>query len=68
MAIHPDVGERRVVIDGRSTDLDVLLDVVKELTEFDIISHAYLSHHQREDKEHAKPVLFSIMAEWKTRS
>jgi hypothetical protein len=68
MAIHPDVGERRVVIDGRSTDLDVLLDVVTELTEFDIISHAYLSHHQREDKEHSKPVLFSIMAEWKTRS
>ena len=68
MAIHPDVGERRVLIDGRSADLDVLLDFVTQLTEFDIISHAYLSHHQREEKDQSKPVRFSIVAEWKTRS
>ena len=66
LAIHPDVGERRVLIDGRSADLDVLLDFVTQLMESDIVSHAYLSHHQREDKDRAKPVLFSVVAEWKT--
>lgn len=68
MAIHPDVGEQRLVIDGRSANLDVLLDFVTQLTEFDIISHAHLSRHQMEDKDRAKPVLFTIVAEWKTRS
>ena len=68
MAIHPDVGEGRVVIDGRSADFDVLLDFVTELTEFDIIRHAYLSRHQREDKDQAKPVRFFIVAEWKVRT
>ncbi|NWF73112.1 MAG: hypothetical protein HXY51_08775 [Nitrospirae bacterium] len=68
MAIHPDVSEQRVVIDGRSADFDVLLDFVTQLTEFDIIDHAYLSRHQREDKDHAKPVRFSIVAEWRVRT
>jgi hypothetical protein len=68
MAIHPDMEKRQVVIDGRSADLDVLLDFVSHLTEFDIISHAYLSHHLREEKDQKKPVLFSIAAEWRIRS
>lgn len=68
MAIHPDIGKQQVIIDGRSADLDVLLDFVKQLTEFDIIGHAHLSHHQREEKDQKKPVLFSIAAEWKVRS
>lgn len=68
MAIHPDVGEGRVVIEGRSADFDVLLDFVTQLTEFDIIRHAYLSRHLREEKDHAKPVRFSIVAEWNVRS
>jgi hypothetical protein len=68
MAIHPDMDKGQVVIDGRSTDLDVLLDFVAHLTDFDIISHAHLSHHQKEEKDQKKPVLFSIAAEWKVRS
>lgn len=68
MAIHPDMDKGQVVIDGRSADLDVLLDFVAHLTDFDIISHAHLSHHQREEKDQKKPVLFSIAAEWRLRS
>ena len=68
MAIHPDVGEQRVVIEGRSADFEVLMDFVTQLAEFDIIRHAYLSRHQREDKDRDKPVRFSIVAEWNVRS
>ncbi len=67
-AIHPDVAEQRVILDGRAPNLDELLDFVRELPEYEIISRAYLSHHQREDKDAAKPVRFSIVAEWNTKS
>lgn len=67
-AVHPDVGERRVSIDGRAADLDVLVDFVSQLAEIDIITHAYLSHHQREEQDRERPILFSVVAEWNTRS
>lgn len=64
-AIHPDLGEGRVVIEGAASDMERLLDFVADLPKSPIIRHAFLSHHQREDKETEHPVRFSIIAEWK---
>lgn len=70
LAIHPDVDERRVVIDGRSADLDVLLDFVAQLRDSRIIRNAHLAHHhlEPEKKDRGKPVKFTVVAEWNTQS
>lgn len=70
LAIHPDVDERRVVVDGRSADLDVLFDFVTQLQESKIIRSARLGHHHLEldKKDRARPVRFTVVAEWNTQS
>lgn len=68
LMIKPDAEKRQVRISGEAKNLTVLLDYIRLLSREESLANVYLVSHQVQQQDRDKPVVFSLVAEWKTRS
>lgn len=68
LTIKPDAEKRQIKISGEAKNLDVLLDYLRLLAKQESLLNVYLLSHQVQQQDRDKPVVFSLIAEWRTRS
>jgi len=65
LSLEPDPGKGTVTIRGEAKDLNALLNYARQLSTREIFGSVMLQNHQIQQSDPEKPLLFSLLAEWK---